>query len=71
MSELDIAAFISRWPCSGLSGLRWVSFTFASNGDLVDVGYANGSSDRWDGPALLALSHEAQAYLERGERPSR
>ena len=65
VSEEDIHAFASRWPCSGLDGLTGVTFAFAANGDLVDVWYRNGNGERWDGPALVALSHDAQAYLEK------
>lgn len=65
VSEDDINRFIGRWPCSGLRGLRGVTFVFEDNGDLVDIYYRNGKSDRWDGPALVALSEDAQRYLER------
>ncbi len=62
VSEDGIDAFRGQWPASGLYGLRGVTFTFESNGDLVDIDYANGDSDRWDGPALAALSQDAQEY---------
>jgi hypothetical protein len=58
-SAADVAAFTSKWPGSGLTG-QPIAFDFdARNGDLVDV-YPNRASE--DGPALLALSHDAQAY---------
>lgn len=63
VSEGDIRDFASRWPCSGLRGLKGVTFEFDGNGDLVDVTYRNGESERWDGPALAALSQDAQEYL--------
>ncbi len=54
--------FASRWPGSGLRGLRGVTFQFMkSNGDLADVFYDNGTPERWDGPALSALVDEAKA----------
>jgi hypothetical protein len=62
VSEQDILDFCRKWPASGLRGLRGVRFEFDRNGDLVDVTYKNGTSDKWDGPALVALSQDAQAY---------
>lgn len=66
VSESDIDAFARRWPGSGLRGLRGVAFQYAKkvDGDLVDVTYKNGDSERWDGAALVALSHDAQRYGE-------
>jgi len=58
----DVSDFADRWPCSGLHGLDGVTFAFERNGDLVDVYYRNGNSDRWDGPALAALAEDAQHY---------
>jgi len=63
VSEHDIQRFCNRWPASGLRGLKGVTFEFDRKGDLVDIHYANGNSERWDGPALSALSQDAQAYL--------
>lgn len=63
VSEGYIDAFARGWPCSGLTGLQGVSFTFEkSSGDLADTRYRNGSSDRWDGEGLRALSEEARRY---------
>jgi hypothetical protein len=73
MSEQDIERFNQSWPASNLRGLRGVAFTFEASGDLVDVEYKNGNSDRWDGPEILALSHDAQKYADRrvaADRPS-
>jgi len=64
VSERDVSEFTRSWPASGLRGLTGVTFTFDRNGDLVDIEYANGDSDRWDGPALVALSHDAQKYMK-------
>lgn len=59
----DIERFNRRWPCSELRGLRGVSFTFDKRGgSLEDVHYANGTPERWDGAALVALSQDAHAY---------
>lgn len=65
VSAQDIAYFCRRWPASGLHGLRGVEFEFAKNGDLVDIEYRNGSSEDWDGPALVALSQDAQQHARR------
>ncbi len=60
VSEDGVQAFMRLWPCSGLAGTElW--FEFASNGDLVDIG--PGDTESQDGPALLALSHDAQSHL--------
>jgi len=61
-SEQDVAGFCQSWPASNLRGLRGVTFEFARNGDLIDIKYRNGSSEDWDGPALVALSNDAQNY---------
>lgn len=63
VSETDIQAFNRSWPGSNLRGLRGVTFQFhARSGDLIDIWYRNGDADRWDGPALVALSQDAQQY---------
>ena len=62
VSEADIRSFCSQWPSSGLRGLKGVTFVFEPNGDLVDIEYKNGTYDQWDGPALTALSEDAQEY---------
>jgi hypothetical protein len=69
VSRDDVADFRSQWPCSGLPD-KAMWFEFESNGDLVDVGPMDTS--RFDGPDLLALSQNAQEYLEslrKGRRP--
>jgi hypothetical protein len=71
VSEEDIQSFIARWPGSGLHGLKGVTFVFEDNGDLVDIYYRNGNSGRWDGPALVALSEDAQKYLNKRAAASR
>lgn len=59
--------FKRSWPCHGLPDmLHSISFEFASNGDLVDIEAYDDSgvlmdSAEFDGPALLALSQDAQA----------
>lgn len=63
VGEGYIDAFAREWPCSGLRGLQGVSFTFEkTSGELVDIHYRNGTSDRWNGDTLLKLSQEAQRY---------
>ena len=64
VSRDDVAAFNSQWPCSGIPE-RPIWFEFDSNG-LVDLG--PGDTSEFDGPALLALSEDAQAYMENKRR---
>lgn len=75
VSEDDICRFRRGWPASGLGGLRGVTFQFEKrSGDLVDIWFKNGNAERWDGPALVALSEAAQRYGEqrlRMPRPNR
>ena len=59
MSADDVARFKSQWPASGLP-TRAIWFEFQrSNGDLVDM---SPGSERFDGPALAALSQDAQKF---------
>lgn len=62
VTRRDIARFSGQWPCSGLDGLKGVRFEYNTRGDLVDIEYTNGDSERWDGPALAALCDDAQRY---------
>lgn len=61
--------FCAQWPCHGIpTTLASISFWFADNGDLVDIlaKSRNGrrvDSATFDGPALVALSQDAQEYL--------
>jgi hypothetical protein len=70
VNSLDIYRFVNRWPCSGLEDLTAVTFEFDPGGDLVDVhyDYDKGDAERFDGPALLALSEDAQTYAEKRPR---
>ncbi len=67
-----VARFADSWPCSGMrfGGDYGVIFSFASNGDLVDIEWFNGESGLdiaepagVNGEALAALSRDAQEYL--------
>ena len=61
ISAREVCDWRDRWPCSGL-GARGYSFTFDKrNGDLVD----HNAPESHDGEALVALSHDAQAYGAR------
>lgn len=53
-----VQSFKSSWPCSRL-GDGPIRFSFAKNGDLVDV-----STSR-DGEDLFALSEDAQEFGEK------
>lgn len=56
----DVREFKAHWPASGLPD-RGVSFVFdKSTGDLVDM-----NPETLDGPAVVALSVDAQAYGRR------
>lgn len=55
----EVAAFNRTWPCSTLRSNRAYWFQFARNGDLVDTDVP----EQDDGPASVALSHEAQKWL--------
>lgn len=64
-----ISRFKDAWPCHGLpDDLDSISFEFDSHGDLIDIeaqsdnGQPLDSSD-FDGPALVALSQDAQAIM--------
>jgi YD repeat-containing protein len=61
VSAADVQAFADRWPCSGLRDLRGVTFEYDRAGNLVDITFRNGDIEQWDGSALTALSHDAQA----------
>jgi hypothetical protein len=59
VSQVEVATFNRRWPCSSLPE-RSIAFQFDKrNGDLVDIWP---DSDKVDGPEALALSQDAQAY---------
>lgn len=57
VSRDEVAAFKRRWPCSTLPD-KAITFYFDKlNGDIVDI-----LPYDIDGPDLLALSMDAQAY---------
>jgi hypothetical protein len=69
LSREELDAFKRQWPCHGLlDNLETLTFDF-DRGDLVDID-ARDDDGRWldssefDGPALVALSHDAQAKLQ-------
>ena len=58
VSRIEVESFKRRWPCSTLPD-RAITFYFDRlNGDIVDI-LPYGVSD---GPDLLALSLDAQAF---------
>ena len=62
VSADEVRDFMSRWPSSNLNGTRlW--FEFDHSGDLVDIG--PGDTESQDGSALVALSDDAKAYLDK------
>ena len=56
VSEREVYAFAHRWPCFGR--IAPLSFTFDSNGDLVDL---TGNRDM-DGAGVSALADNARKY---------
>lgn len=65
VSRAEVEAFRRQWPCSGLPSSR-VTFSYASNGDLVDITPYRVAA-RFDGPAAVALSEDARAYARQRE----
>ena len=75
-----VERFASQWPCSGMrfDADIAVQFEFASNGDLVDINWYDCSDDAdsldiaepegVNSEALLALSQDAQKYLNKHKR---
>ncbi len=63
VSAREVEAFKRTWPCSGLPDCS-ITFQFdGRNQDLVDIWP---DSSGFDGPALLALSQDAQAFAFGG-----
>lgn len=65
ISREGVAAFNSRWPGSTLRDSRAYWFEFDNNGDLID----SDVPEQDDGPAALALSQDAQAFLFDDTQP--
>lgn len=73
LDRAALDAFCAQWPCHGFpEALDRIVFEFADNGDLVDItayaarGRVIDSAD-FDGPALVALSQDAQK--REGDKP--
>ena len=72
LSAREVDAFRRQYPASHIPPGTSVWFAFDSRGDLVDMG---GNRDmgkldeRGAGGALLALSQDAQTFLETGVKP--
>ena len=60
VGEAEVDAFKRQFPASGL-GRGPYYFEYDSNGDLVDI-QGPGAQSYADGPALKALSEDAQEY---------
>ncbi len=59
VSRIEVENFKRHWPCSNLPD-RAVTFQFDKrNGDLVDI-WPYRYAAQFDGPAAVALSHDAQ-----------
>jgi hypothetical protein len=75
ITEDEIAEFRRTWPASGLHDLTGVWVQFDEDGQVLDIVYANGTSEDWDGPALVALLDDARGRAgltpNAGEDPAR
>ena len=77
INEAELDRFKSQWPAHGLpDNLASLGFSFDSKGDLNDIdartheGKSLDSSD-FDGPALVALSEDAQRKVNPGHADDR
>ena len=72
LSAREVDAFRRQYPASNIPPGTSVWFEFDARGDLVDMG---GNRDmgkldeRGAGPALLALSQDAQEFAQTGVKP--
>lgn len=69
LDRAKLEAFKAQWPCHGLPDNLWrITFSFEANGDLCEID-ARARNGRWidstnfDGPALVALSENAQRMV--------
>lgn len=74
----EVRAFAQKWPGSNLPDDAGFDFVFdARNGDCVDIQVRNeagricAAAAEFDGPALLALSNDAQAAAMRASKEAR
>jgi len=68
-----IARFKGQWPCSGLPDDMGVIFTFDHRGNLCGIDWFDSETgvdvsgpENADGPALAALSQDAQTFRQGG-----
>jgi len=66
-----IARFKWQWPCSGLPDDMGVIFTYDHRGNLcgidcfdAETGVDVSEPEEADGPALVALSQDAQTFMQ-------
>lgn len=66
IGENEISEFRSRFPASGLGGLRncWAQFD-KRNGDLVDIQCNGKECDRFDGYPLSVLMRDMQCMATK------
>lgn len=64
-SAFDVAIFNGTWPGSNIPEID-ITFEFDLSGNLVDID-SEIDSNEFDGPALLALSQDAQVFLFGGD----
>lgn len=67
VSANDVREFNRVYPCSPIPEIG-IKFEFDSRGNLVDIITEDGrDSEEFDGPALLALSQDAQGFTPKSE----
>jgi hypothetical protein len=73
VSAQDVREFNRTWPCSNIPEIG-IKFVFDHTGNLVDIIPEDWrdmrDSSKFDGPALLALSQDAQSFQPKMEAKS-
>lgn len=70
LNHVFISEFKHSWPCHGLpDDFAKLDCEFADNGDIIDLEAFDSDGERldthdFDGPALLALTQDCQAFGE-------
>lgn len=65
VSQVGVALFNARWPCSELRTTRAYWFEFDESGDLID----SDVPEHDDGSAAVAMAADCLAWLDEGESP--
>lgn len=65
-TRLAVTLFNNQWPCSPLRESRAYWWGFDEDGNLIDTD----TPAHEDGPAALALSEDAQTWMDSGALPA-